>query len=65
MKKQHLKTLAGTITDYAIAKKLISQVIGGITDPNDDDHAPSRNTGSPSGTSNDETSQGRNSSTGN
>lgn len=40
MKKQNLKTLTRTIRNYAVAKELTSQVVGGITDPNDDNDAP-------------------------
>jgi hypothetical protein len=40
MKKQNLKTLAGTIRDYVVAKHHTSQVVGGITDPNEDQDAP-------------------------
>jgi hypothetical protein len=40
MKKQVFKTLKGNITNYAVTKQLTSQVVGGITDPNDDNDPP-------------------------
>jgi hypothetical protein len=40
MKTQKTKGLTGRITDYVAVKRLTFQVVGGITDPNEDQDAP-------------------------
>ncbi len=40
MKKQNFKTFGKRITNYAVPKQLTFQVVGGITDPNDDNDPP-------------------------